>query len=172
MTHSIRFPISCFTIIVVGAASLCAEPDSASARFRLSLKANSKADIHGKSLPMETDCTLDYTLRRKGQEVEVLMDSMSVRTKEDGKERIDALMSRERVRTVKDGKVEEDVARQDMTERQRKAMDEMFGTPLCKIEIDEEGKELKRTVIPGPAANVFAPNGGIANTRLFHVAFP
>jgi hypothetical protein len=46
-----------------------------------------------------------------------------------------------------------------------------FDVPLCKIQVDENGKVLKRTIVAGPGAQNLIDNGIVANCLLFHAPF-
>jgi hypothetical protein len=43
--------------------------------------------------------------------------------------------------------------------------------PLCKIEVDNNDKEVKRTIVAGAGAKTLVDNGLIANAVLFHPAY-
>ena len=85
----------------------------------------------------------------------------------DGQEMVNSKMSRAGVFGTEGGKK---ISRkfEDSTKDQKKFLTDMFGSPICKIELDADGKEVKRTVVAGRGPVSVLDTGLVANCRFFH----
>jgi hypothetical protein len=50
-------------------------------------------------------------------------------------------------------------------------MQDCFEVPICKLKIDENSKEIKRSIVAGPGAEEILKLGQIANAMFFHPPF-
>src|SRR5207247_440285 len=86
----------------------------------------------------------------------LLVDSAEVRVAADGQEQMNAKMSRAGFSQVKDGKRTE-VKTEDAPEPLKRMLTESFGTPVCRVELDAAGREVKRPVVAGPGGTDLRP---------------
>src|SRR5262249_2506532 len=61
---------------------------------------------------------------------------------------------------------------EDAPEAAKDMLKDSFGVPLCKIVLDKDGRETKRSFTAGPGAKLVLDLGLIATVRLFHAPFP
>ena len=109
----------------------------------------------------------DYSLRRVGPEVEVTIDRIAMRLARNGKETLSCETSKDLYRIKRKGEWIE-VPVDQANARLRRLMQDSHGAPLCRIAVDENGKEVKRTLLARPGARALVASGGIENARLFH----
>jgi hypothetical protein len=159
-------------LLVLGQALLSAQDVSAPAHsFQLKLDSKIDMDVFGKKQAIIADTDIRYTWRRKGKERTVNLDLTGVKVVADGKVSMDVTMSRERVVNRQGDKTNE-VKSDDAPEELKKMLRDSFGVPLCKIEVDKDGKRVKRTDLAGAGAKLVTEQGLIANTLLFHAPHP
>jgi hypothetical protein len=60
----------------------------------------------------------------------------------------------------------------DAPEQLRQMLTESFGPVLCTVEVDDSGKETKRTVTDKPGTGLMIENGMVANGLLMHPPRP
>jgi hypothetical protein len=121
------------------------------------------------SVEQKVDATADvrYTWKNVGEERVLLLEMIKTKAVADGKTLLDTTMSREKTSNVSEG-VAKEVKAADSPEGLRKFLQATFGQPLCKLQRDANGKEVKRTVVAQPEAKGIIENGMIANGLLFH----
>jgi hypothetical protein len=112
-----------------------------------------------------------YNWRRKDLERTLVVDSLRISVEQDGKEIMNTFMSRNRFSDVQQGRTNEFTA-DTAPERLKAILQDSFGVPLCILQVDEQGKEVKRNMVAGPGAKGLVDNGMIANALLFHPPFP
>jgi len=160
-------------------AVLCLGRDCASAAgdretsrsFEVTIESQLDMTVQGAKQKIQADTGIRYTLVRRGREVTVVFDEVRVKATNNGAELMNTTMSADKFVTVNQGKVQE-VRAADAPEELKKLLADSFGVPLCRILLDADGKETKRTIVAGPGAKSLLDNGLIAGARLFHVAFP
>lgn len=158
-------------ILTPAAPALAADGEKSACSFRMTIVSRVKGNAGGKAIAIDADTTLRYTLERDGREVALIFDEVATRAARDGQVLMDVTMSRARLKEVHDGEVAE-VSAADPPQQLKKILEDSFGVPVCKIAVDEDGKETNRTAVAGPGAKGLFDNGQIANARLFHPAFP
>ena len=74
-------------------------------------------------------------------------------------------MSRAGFNDIKNGR---NIKLEDANEQLKQLLTDSFGSPVCKVEVDAAGKEVKCTVVAGPGAASLIESGMIANATMFH----
>ena len=142
-------------LINISAKADDAERD-ASHSFKCAITITLETEVAGKKQKDgDAQMELYYTWNQKGKERTLSFDSMSFKEIEGGRETMSIFMSRAKFRTEKDDKVEE-VTYEKAPDKTQKKMRDAFGTPLCKRQVDENGKEIKRESWPRPKPSRFA----------------
>ena len=158
-------PLAACAAVTLAAAS--AQPAANDARFKVAVRAKVTTDAGGPGQKLDTDAAFTYTWKRDGNVRTLLVDSAEVRVAAGGQEQMNAKMSRAGFSQVKDGKRTE-VKTEDAPAPLKKMLTDSFGTPVCKVEVDAAGREVKRTVVAGPGAAALINSGMIANATMFH----
>jgi hypothetical protein len=154
--------------LLVGTRALAADLDQATQHsFKISIASKVDMDIQGKVQKLDADTDLYYTWKRAGLERVLGFDSMQVKVNADGKPLMDTFMSREKFTNTDQGKTDE-VPFEKAPDALKNILQDSFGVPVCKLDVDDNGKEKKRTVVAGPGAKDLIDNGTIANAVLFH----
>jgi hypothetical protein len=160
----------CRVLAVLGslaAGCAAAQPAAQDTKFRVDVRAKLSATIAGQEQKLEADAAYEYTWKRDGKTRTLVVDSAEVRAAADGREMMNARMNREGFSDKKAGAAKEDKTAEAPAEL-KQLLTDSFGSPICKIELDDTGKELKRTMLAGPGATVLVDSGMVANTRMFH----
>ncbi len=164
-----------FLAVLIGGAARADEKDKhgdsqTTHSFQLAVTSSITSDMQGVKHVADTETTLCYTLRRKGREATLTFDEIRLKAKGDGRELQDDAVSRAKYKEKSQGKTRE-IALEDAPDELKKMLQDSFGVPVCKLLLDEHGKELKRTVVARPGAKFLIEGGQIANGRLFHPPF-
>jgi len=139
--------------------------------FRVEIDSDVDMEVQGQKQKLDADTELRYTWRQTGLERVLNFDSMKVKLQSNAMEMMDSFMSREKFTNTFQGKTDE-VAVDQAPPALKSMLEDSFGAPLVKLQVDKEGKELKREVVAGPGASAIVENGMIANAMLFHGPFP
>ena len=155
--------------ILMGACAKAADKEQ-SHSFKVTLE--SRVEIAAKSAKhqVDADTVMQYTWKRQGSERTLIFDSALVKVKNDGKQSMNTFMSRAKFANTKDDETKE-VPFEKATDELKKMLRDCFDAPICKLQVDENGKEVKRTVVAGPGAKKLVDQGMIANALLFHPPF-
>jgi hypothetical protein len=155
-------------VVLIGTFAVAAEPDKEVAhQFKFTITANLEMDVQGKKQKVVGDTEANYKWTRNSRERILSFNSVSVKVNVDGKQMMNTFMSRAKVTNTADGKTDT-VPVENAPEQLKTMLEDSFGVPICKLKLDEKGKEVKRTVVAGPGAKDFIDNGMIANALLFH----
>ncbi len=138
--------------------------------FKLSIASDVSMEVQGQNQKINSDTVLNYSWGHRGNERILNFDSALVKVNKDGNQIMNIFMSLAKFANTEDGKTEE-VPFADASDDLKKILRDSFGAPVCKLRVDENGKEVKREVIAGPGAKDFIDQGMIANARLFHPPF-
>jgi hypothetical protein len=164
--------VKSLTLLLLGAFALAAAQDKkADHSYKVTIASQMDMEAQGQKQKIDADTEIRYTWRRNGKERTLIFDSFSVRAKNDGKEMMNTTMSREKIVNIKQGEKEE-MTIEKAPEQVKKMLQDSFGAPVCQLQVDENGKELKRENVSGPDAMRFADQGMIANALLFHPPYP
>jgi hypothetical protein len=164
-TMSLALAVTC---CLCGTLALAGDAKTETSQsFKISIVAQGVVDVDGKKQKMDADTELMYTWRRKGAERILSFDSALTRLSVDGAEAMNMAMSRARLATVIKGK-QEVIPLEKAPNELKNLLQDAFGVPICKLEVDASGKELKRTMLAGPGAKTLLDHGMIANALLFH----
>ena len=121
---------------------------------------------------LSTETTLRYTFQKQDTDVSVLCDAIELKIKIKDEETQHTKLSSELIYNKEKGKAATEIKYADADPKLKQTL-ESFGSPLCKLELDQTGKEVKRTILAGPAGRaVFVNQGMLTNMRFFHVPFP
>lgn len=152
--------------IVLSTIATAGRPAPKEAAFMVTIKSNLLMAV-GQELKMDADTEFNYLWQRDGKVRTLLVNSAMVKILVGGMEQMNAKLSRVSLIDRSGGKMNE-IKAADGPDQLRRMLTDSFGSPLCKIEVDAAGKELKRTIVAGPGAKELIDGGMIANTTLFH----
>jgi hypothetical protein len=138
--------------------------------FKFTLSSHLDMKIQEEKQTIDADTELYYTWRRSGSEQTLSFDSALVKVNQDGKQTMNNFMNREKLTTTEAAKSIE-VPFDKAPDELKKILQDSFGVPVCKIQVDENGKEIRREVVASPGAKDLMDQGMIANARLFHPPF-
>lgn len=122
---------------------------------------------NGVTQKMEATADVRYTWKNVDRDRILTFDQLGTKALMDGKLLINATMSRDKFINVSEGMTTE-IKSSEAPERLRKMLQASFGEPLCKLQRDADGKEVKRTIMSSPDAKDMIDNGMIVNALLFH----
>jgi len=157
-------------LLVVFAATTAAQPApkaAKDARFRVALESKLTMNGDGQEIKLDASASFDYTWKRNDKTRTLIVDALTVKVVADGKEMLDAKMSRAGIFTSTAGK-KTNLKFEDAPEQVKKMLTDLFDSPICAIEVDAVGKEVKRKVLAGPGAIGVLDSGLIANCTMFH----
>ncbi len=163
------FAIAFLVLATVG--SLPAGESETNASFRLSLVGQLKMEVMGREEKLSSLTTLDYTWKRAGRESTLYFDAADVKVSKDGTEVMNVYMSRDKIKNSLPGQAEEK-SYQEAPEKVKALMKDGFGSPMCKVTLDENGAVTRKSIVAGSGAREFLEGGLIANALLFHAPFP
>jgi hypothetical protein len=163
--------LSASIALLTGAAALAAEPDAgATHRFKLAIASKLDVEILNQKGKVNADTEIVYLWQRDGNTRTLRVESLQVKASQDGAESMNNFMSRAKVVQSANGATEE-IPFEKASDELKKTLQDSFDVPVCKIQVDEAGKEVKRNVVAGPGARSLVDNGMIANALLFHPPF-
>jgi len=164
--------VSSLATFLIAASAVAAAADKEVAHsFQVTIVGQLDMESQGQRQKVDGDTELRYTWRRSGQERTLSFDAMALKLQVDGKEQMNTSMSRAKVVTIRQGEKSE-VLFENAPEQVKKILQDSFDAPVCKLQVDESGKEVKREVVAGPGAQSFIVDPGmIANAVLFHPPF-
>lgn len=156
--------------LLLPALALGADPPKGSHGYELSQTFQAEIDRGGAKRKIGGGMAIDYSLRRKGDELALLIDRLALTTIDEGVEKTITL-SADKVSTQVAGKEPVEKKRDDLDAAEARML-ACFGTPLAHLVLNENGREKKRTLSSDPAAAFLIKNNVLANARLFHPWFP
>src|SRR5262249_50189593 len=139
--------------------------------FRVTIASGLVMEVEGRKEKLDADSAFRYTLERRGREVTLLFEEIQTKARQDGRVLMNTTMSRAGLKNLTPGK-ENEVAFEDAPAKLQQMLRDSFGTPVCKLEVDGNGKELKRRIVAGAGARDLVHHGAVANALLFHAMFP
>jgi hypothetical protein len=164
------FATVCAAAIIAATAS-AGQPAQKDPVFRVGIQAKLTMDVGEKDGSLEADGGFVYTWKREGKIRTLVVDSLEMRAVQGETELMNAKMSRSGIIDLKNGmKTETKV--EDAPKQLKQMLTDIFGSPICKIELDETGKEAKRTIVAGPGAKVMIDTGMVSNALMFHPWYP
>src|SRR5262249_28779892 len=110
--------------------------------FKFVIEAQLKMKIQGVERKMDTDTSLHYTRKRSDKQRIISFDSMLVKVNQDGMQSMNVYMSRAKLTNSTEGKTDE-VKFENAPDELKKILQDTFSVPLCKLQVDENGKEIK-----------------------------
>jgi hypothetical protein len=158
-------------ILALSATVSAAEETPQVLHFRISMTTNMTIESGSKTQKVHNESATEYTRERKGQTVQVLCDSISVKSSGDGVVSCEGVMNRQKQSFVySDGKKDEHLAENEP--KVRKSLEAKFGSVLATLELNEDGSEAKRKLTVDPDAKELIDGGTLTNCLLFHAPFP
>jgi hypothetical protein len=155
------------TALFISTVGLSAET---SFPFKVTLLGDVAMTIDGQKQAMITDSSFTYLIKRRENEVELTCNGMKVTAKMNGTLLMDSMMTHDRFYFKQADKDAVDLTRDNFNDG-LKVLTDAYGSPLCTITIDENGREVKRVETSNPGADNMKQNGFIANMRMFHAPF-
>jgi len=138
--------------------------------FKLTLVSELQMDIQSQKQKVIADTALHYTWKQTGSERTLSFDSVRVKAIVDGKELMATFMSRAKFANRQDGTTDV-IPFEKAPVALQKILHDSFGVPLCKLQVDKVGKEVKRELLAGPGAEDFVAKGTMSNAMMFHAPF-
>ncbi len=157
------------SMLVTAAIAKADEPERGNS-FKITIAAQIEMVVQGVKQKIDADTELRYTWKRAGNSRTLAFDSMQAKSNVDGKSTMDSSMSRAKFTNTANGKTDE-VAFENAPDQLKQILKDSFEAAVCKIEVDDTGKEVKRAVVAGPGAKALIDQGMIANALLFHPPF-
>jgi hypothetical protein len=162
--------ISLFLLVLaLTAAARSAEPRTH--EFKLTITGQTEFETDGKKHKVGMETVVRYLHRRDGRMVQIVCQSLSVKHTSDGTLTAEGSLDREKMVFLgPDGKrLQQSAANEPEL---RKTLEASFGTVLAKLELDEDGAEVKKTIVADANAKDVLENGVVTHCLLFHAAFP
>jgi len=157
--------------ITTAAGALAAEADGGAVySFKVTLASRVTMEVQGQKVGLTADTEVRYSWRRKDRERSLILDSVLIKAERDGIEIMNTFMSRGKLINIQQGRTNE-ITFAAAPDRLKSMLRESYGVPLCTLQVDEHGREVKRSVIAGQGAKDIIDNGMIANALLFHPPF-
>src|SRR5258706_6803236 len=148
-----------------------APPAPRTTHFKLRLIGANTSDPGNTHL--ESDAESAYAWTVNGQERTLSYDSMHMAVKVDGKLTTDITMSAKRYAKLQEDGTVADVDLEHAPDRMRAALADTFNTPLAKLTVDADGRELEgsRTILAVRAGKALVDNGALISSTLMHTPF-
>jgi hypothetical protein len=136
--------------------------------FKLHLVGVSDSDT-GK-MRLESDAESAYAWTVRGGQRTLSYDRTHVAVKVNGKTNMDVTMSAKRFVQVREDGTVADVDVERAPERMRTALSSTYETPLAKIAVDANGREVEgsRAIVATGAGRAMLESGALANAMLMH----
>ena len=136
-------------------------------RFRVGLDSKMTTTGGGKKTELEAAASADYSWQRNDKTRTLFFGGMTMKLNENGKEVSNTTLSRAGLFNHRAGE-KSDITYEDAPEPIREMFRDLFDSPICEIEVDAVGKEIKRKVLAGRGAAGIVNDGFIANCTMFH----
>jgi hypothetical protein len=159
--------VTSFCIAVLAAS---ADEKQEPIRYEMSIKAQGTTTSQGAEQKMAVNSAIRYSWQRAGQEKTLTFQSLELTMKPGDAGETTFVMSRAGLKKTAGGKTE-DTRFEDAPARVQKNLEDTFGAPICKLVVDETGRETKRTMVAGPGAKALLDQGMVVNALLFHPTF-
>jgi len=141
-------------------------------QYRVTIHSTCTAEMpDGEKNLIDSDAAFQYTWRFRGREAELLLHQIEDRTRLNGQPMVESSRSRERFHARRGEQVVVDATFDTADEQLREVLRDSFDCPLCKVALDQQGREVARSITAGPGAQMVLDDGIIANARLFHGPF-
>jgi len=164
---------TCSSVLLIGliGVSAAGEADKELVhRFKVTIESTLDMEVGDKESHHSVETHLAYTWTRKGKERILSFDSQLQKFKGGGGQVLEFYMSQTEYSDMEGDKPRK-LPIEKAPERMRKMAKELYGVPICKIEVDENGKEVKRTSLTGKGAKGMVNNDMLANATMFHVPY-
>ncbi len=135
--------------------------------FKMKLVSQMTTDVLNQKMTMKGDTEVAYNWQSKGQERTLALDSVQIKVNMDGNEMMDLVSTREKLVIVQKGTTNILTA-ETAPNHVKKMLQHEFGTPLCRVELDRQGTEIKRQYLADKDARPQIVETMVANSLLFH----
>lgn len=164
--------VNSLAMLLIAAPTIAVAADNELAHsFQVTIVGQLDMESQGQRQKLDSEMGLRYTWRRSGKERALIFDELAIELKRDGTEMMNLRASRAKVVNMRQG-AKDEVLFENAPENTKKILQDSFGVPVCKLQVDESGKAVKREVVAGPGAQSFIVDPGmIANALLFHPPF-
>ena len=164
-----RIALWLLALFICAAAVIAAEPQSN--EFKLTISGQTEFESDGKKHKVGMETVVRYIRRREGRSVQIVCQTLAVKHWSDGQLTAEGTLDREKMSfTGPDGKRQQQSAANEP--ELKKTLEASFGTVLAKLELDEDGAEIKQTITGDANAKDVLENGVVTHCLLFHAAFP
>src|SRR5260370_41965570 len=136
--------------------------------YKMTIASKLTMDADGKKQKVNADSEIRYTWKQKGNKRTLFLNEIKIELKIDGAEIMNSTMNREKFRFKGQEKENVGFSCESAPEQMKKMLKDSFGAPICWLEVDKNGREVKRTIFAGPGAKATIEQGMIANTLLCH----
>jgi hypothetical protein len=109
--------------------------------YKMTIASKLTMDADGKKQKVDANSEIRYTWKAAGRQMTLFYDEIKILLKIDGEEIMNSTMSREKFQFKGKGKEDANFSFENAPEQQKKILADSFGTPLCRLEVDENGKE-------------------------------
>jgi hypothetical protein len=171
MSYLFRQRGAAVLILTAAAVGCSAPPEKETVEsYKLTCTMKAITDDGQRKQVVEAESVLLYNFRRNVKEATLSFDSLNATMRIDGREAFNMAMDRTKLVLTQGGKTEE-VSAETASEEKKQELKDCFGSPLCKITYDDEGKETSRTIVAGPGAKGFRDQGEIEKGLFFFPPF-
>ena len=161
----------CLFVFLIGTLTIAADIDDGAADlFNITLRSKMDIVAQGKVQKVDAETDIYYTWTRNARRRVLSIQSLMAKVGVDGKPLSNGFMSRAKITQTEQGETQE-VLLESATEELKQMLQDSFDSPVCEREVDDNGREVKRTVVAGPGAKDLIDSGIIANALLFHPPF-
>ncbi len=163
----IRFVATVTACAGMSLQSLAADPPATVNKFKLGVDSDFTMQAGGQSETLKAYSGFEYQWKTEGSTRTLALFTLEVDMKAGNRQLMKTTMSRAGMFGVQAGR-KLNIPFEEAPEELQTLLRDTFETPLCKIEVDANGKELKRTILAKPGAKIAIDTGMIANATFFH----
>ncbi|MCS6864937.1 MAG: hypothetical protein RMJ56_06100 [Gemmataceae bacterium] len=151
---------------VLSLFSFAADPPKVN-KFKLGVNADFTMQAGGQSETLIAYSAFEYEWKTEGSTRTLSLQVLEVDMKAGQQQLMKTTMSRAGMFGTQAGQ-KLNIPFDEAPEQLQTMLRDTFESPLCKIEVDANGKEIKRTILAKPGAKVAIDTGMIANATFFH----
>jgi hypothetical protein len=159
------FRVCCLALFAAWVYSASAGAQEPAVEYKFKFSMSTRGEKPGE---LDSDVSFTYRHQRSKNDLTILLDGVSLKVQLGDELQTEVRMSREGIYQKEKNKATTDIKLADAPPKLKQLLEESFGAPICQIQLDPSGKELKRAIVAGPAAKSLIENGMIANLRFLH----
>lgn len=145
---------------------------SATRWYKIRLNSKASMQMQGQTQQIDADTTVGY--HRGGPDaqnrVDVGLDEINVKAAVNGATQIDSFQSKEKLVVVQEEQTQTVLAK-DAEAPLQQMLQDTFGSPACRLTLDENGEIVHNESLLRPAAKSIEDQGIVANILFFHAPF-